>query len=284
MFAKTGVLLVLSIGAIAFAQPLASETNSVVADTTTKETSIWKDTPMDTVVQEFKAECLQQSDSAACIKVKVLNLLDDVLRKDSYKVNDGVSIVPNENQVKEKTSARSSETGFLDQLENYVKGHDLIVKTPAGFLQGATFKLSPRNLDDNEINMSVKLPSEDDNETFTERGRKSKLKKILVPILVFVLLKAMTLIPLAIGVLGLKAWNALQLSFISFLVSISLAIFQLCKKVAADSGSQIAAHIPFETSHYAAARNFVVDQQRNVAEINDPQSIAYRAYAQAQSS
>ena len=101
----------------------------------------------------------------------------------------------------------------------------------------------------------------------------------------------MTLIPLAIGELGLKAWNALQLSFISFLVSISLAIFQLCKKVAADSGSQIAAHIPFETSHYAAARNFVVDaqQQRNVvqntaADYNDPQNIAYRAYAHAQSS
>lgn len=112
------------------------------------------------------------------------------------------------------------------------------------------------------------------------------MKKILVPILVFVLLKAMTLIPLAIGVLGLKAWNALQLSFISFLVSISLAIFQLCKKVASESQSPIAAHIPFETSHYAAARNFVVDQQRNVvqnvADINDPQNMAYRAYAQAQ--
>lgn len=84
MFAVTGVLL-LSIGAIA-AQPLASETNSVIADNA-KETSIWKDTPMDTVVQEFRAECLQQSDSAACIKVKVLNLLDDVLRKDSLKVS-----------------------------------------------------------------------------------------------------------------------------------------------------------------------------------------------------
>lgn len=62
-------------------------------------------------------------------------------------------------------------------------------------------------------------------------ARKAKLKKIIVPILVFVLLKAMTLIPLAIGVLGLKAWNALQLSFFSFVVSVALAIFQLCKKV-----------------------------------------------------
>lgn len=62
-------------------------------------------------------------------------------------------------------------------------------------------------------------------------ARKSKLKKIVIPIMVFVLLKAMTLIPLALGVLGLKAFNALQLSFFSFIVSIALAIFQLCKKV-----------------------------------------------------
>lgn len=186
MFAVTGVLL-LSVGVIA-AQPVSESAENA------KETSIWKDTPMDAVVQEFRAECLQQSDSAACIKVKVLNLLDDVLRKDSFKVStakkifpsfygflltkriaqvtDGVSIVPNENQVKEKVSGRSSESGFLDQLENYIKGHDLIVKTPAGFLQGATFKLSPRNLDDNELSMSVKLPS-DDGDSFTERGKNS---------------------------------------------------------------------------------------------------------------
>ncbi len=62
-------------------------------------------------------------------------------------------------------------------------------------------------------------------------ARKSKLKKIVIPIMVFVLLKAMTLIPLALGVLGLKAWNALQLSFFSFVISTAMAIFQLCKKV-----------------------------------------------------
>jgi hypothetical protein len=57
------------------------------------------------------------------------------------------------------------------------------------------------------------------------------LKKLFIPLFVFVLLKAMTLIPLALGVLGLKAWNALQLSFFSFITAFSLAIFQLCKKV-----------------------------------------------------
>lgn len=69
------------------------------------------------------------------------------------------------------------------------------------------------------------------NSRFVLTARKSKLKKIVIPIMVFVLLKAMTLIPLALGVLGLKAWNALQLSFFSFVISTAMAIFQLCKKV-----------------------------------------------------
>lgn len=88
----------------------------------------------------------------------------------------------------------------------------------------------------------------------------------------FVLLKAITLVPLALGVLGLKAWNAVQLSFFSFIVAVGLAVFQLCKKIAADGAPpQIAAHPPWEPAyaHYAA-RAF---------EDNDAQNLAYAAYA-----
>lgn len=109
-------------------------------------------------------------------------------------------------------------------------------------------------------------------------GRKSKLKKIIIPILVFVLLKAMTLIPLAIGMLGLKAWNALQLGFFSFVISVSLAIFTLCKKIAADaSTAQVAAHGPwdnYQAAHYVARsfpENFIPPSQ-------DAQQMAYNAY------
>jgi hypothetical protein len=103
-------------------------------------------------------------------------------------------------------------------------------------------------------------------------GRKSKLRRIFIPILVFLLLKIITLVPLFIGALGLKAWNALQLSFFSFVISVALAIFQLCKKIAADSGPpQIVAHGHFDPS---AA-------QYSVARSSDPHTLAYRSYAQA---
>lgn len=100
-------------------------------------------------------------------------------------------------------------------------------------------------------------------------ARKSKLKKIVIPIMVFVLLKAMTLIPLALGVLGLKAFNALQLSFFSFVASIALAIFQLCKKIATDNHHpQLAAHAPWEL------RSFDAEKAPEAA----AQQMAYAAY------
>lgn len=92
----------------------------------------------------------------------------------------------------------------------------------------------------------------------------------------------MTLIPLAIGVLGLKAWNALQLSFFSFVISVALAIFQLCKKIAADASSaQVAAHGPwdnYQAAHYVA-RSF--PENYIPAQNNEAQEMAYKAYPQS---
>jgi hypothetical protein len=88
---------------------------------------------------------------------------------------------------------------------------------------------------------------------------------------VFLLLKIMTLVPLFIGALGLKAWNALQLSFFSFVISVALAIFQLFKKIAADaSHPQLIAHGSWDASpvQYQAARG------------SDPHTLAYSSYIQ----
>lgn len=93
--------------------------------------------------------------------------------------------------------------------------------------------------------------------------------------MVFVLLKAITLIPLALGVLGLKAWNALQLSFFSFVISVALAIFQMCKKIAHDnSHPHTIAADPWAANyqqHYAA-RSIDVPQGESA------QQMAYNAY------
>jgi hypothetical protein len=47
----------------------------------------WKETPMDAVVQELEMNCAQRNDHVSCLKFKVLNLLNEIFRKDSYKVS-----------------------------------------------------------------------------------------------------------------------------------------------------------------------------------------------------
>lgn len=51
-----------------------------------KDMAFWKETPMDRVVQEFEVKCAQSNDHSSCLKFKVLSLLDEMFRKDSYKV------------------------------------------------------------------------------------------------------------------------------------------------------------------------------------------------------
>lgn len=184
----------------------------------------------------------------------------------SLQVSDTVEVTRNSYPVDELSGRSLSDGSFLETVRGFLASHDVTFKLP---LETAV-KVSSRNIDDDELSFDIKFGA-----GRAVEARKSKLKKVIIPILVFVLLKAMTLIPLAIGVLGLKAWNALQLSFFSFVVSVGLAIFQLCKKIAADShAAPIAAHGPWE---YQAA------QYRSFQEAPEAaaQDLAYSAYAQA---
>ncbi|XP_023937335.1 uncharacterized protein LOC112045404 isoform X2 [Bicyclus anynana] len=225
----------------------------------------WKDTPLDSMVEEMRSGCVEGSDPTACIKYKVMSLLDSIFKKDTFQISDAVEVTKND--ASNDATGRSSGD-FMDSIENYIQSHDVTFQMP---IADTKITVSPRNLDNDELSLNIKFNKE--GARSVGEARKAKLKKIIVPILVFVLLKAMTLIPLAIGVLGLKAWNALQLSFFSFVVSVALAIFQLCKKIAADnSHPQISAHGPWDAA-YAATRH------RREAEPQDlAQELAYNAY------
>ncbi|XP_053680825.1 uncharacterized protein LOC128731717 [Anopheles nili] len=220
--------------------------------------AFWKGTPMDGMVEEMRSLCSSENDSVACTKYKIMSFLDTVFKRDSFQLSDDIEVRSNGALVSESGRAPA---GLVEQIEGYLRSHDVTFRMP---IAGARVTVSPRNLEQNELGVTVSFPE-------SGRGieaRKSKLKKIVIPIMVFILLKAMTLIPMALGVLGLKAWNSLQLSFFSFVVSVGLAIFQLCKKLAADSHHpHIAAHGPWD-----AGRSF---EQPSV----DAQDIAYGAYA-----
>ncbi|XP_055383162.1 uncharacterized protein LOC129613209 [Condylostylus longicornis] len=222
--------------------------------------AFWKNTPLDPMIEEMRSDCVNGIDSMACFKVKIMKFIDTIFKKDNFKVGEDVEVRSND-LINEQYQGRGQKS-FLDRIEQYIRSHDYTFKLPVGDVT-----ISPRNLDDNEMNVNLKFG----NEISEERGKKSKLRKIAIPIMVFVLLKAMTLIPLALGILGLKAWNSLQLGFLSFIVSVGLAIFELCKKIAADHHhAHIAAHGPWD------GRSF---QQNEPVPVYEAQNLAYNAYA-----
>lgn len=127
-----------------------------------------------------------------------------------------------QNKLQDVGSGRS-ENDVLENLTGYLTRNDISIPVPVA---DAKLTISSRNLQNDELDFKIKF-----NEATGVESRKSKLKKIAIPILTFVLLKAITLVPLGLGILGIKAFNALQLSFFSFVISIALAVFQLCRKV-----------------------------------------------------
>lgn len=178
-----------------------------------------------------------------------------------------MEVTRNSNPVEEVTAR--GEGSLVENVQTYLSSHDVTFKLP----MESSVKVSARNIDDDQLTFDVKFGQG----RGVEEARKSKLKKVVIPILVFVLLKAMTLIPLAIGVLGLKAWNALQLSFFSFIVAVGMAIFQLCKKIAADGhGAPLAAHGGWE--YQTQYRSLQDDEQPSSVYA---QNLAYSGHAQS---
>ncbi|CAG9860636.1 unnamed protein product [Phyllotreta striolata] len=80
-------------------------------------------------------------------------------------------------------------------------------------------------------------PKQFDSNDVVEGRKKSKLKKlkkIFLPIIIFVLVKALVFIPMALFILSFKAWNAIQLSFVSFVAAAAVAVWKFCTKVNQD--------------------------------------------------
>lgn len=49
--------------------------------------AFWKGTPMDSMVEEMRSGCAEGSDPTACIKYKVMSLLDSIFKKDTFQVS-----------------------------------------------------------------------------------------------------------------------------------------------------------------------------------------------------
>lgn len=115
--------------------------------------AFWKGTPVDGLVQEMRSLCNDENDSFACMKLKVMNFLDTIMKKDNYKITDDVEVRHNGYA---PVNEQRSEKDIVGKVEDYVQSHDVTVNIP---MVGAKVTLSPKSLNDDEFNVSVKFAS-----------------------------------------------------------------------------------------------------------------------------
>ncbi|XP_028128250.2 uncharacterized protein LOC114324583 [Diabrotica virgifera virgifera] len=260
------IKLALSVLAISLATVICNENAST--------TAFWKGTILDSHIEKMRSACAEK-DSIACFQYNAFKFLDGIFRKDYFHVGDSVQVTRN-NYASNEIESRSYDN-LEDSVEDYIKKHDVKFRVP--LIGDVTVDSSALDSEQVEVKWnfgSGRAFDEDEEDEGRSKHKikikKSKIKKILSPILIFILLKAITLVPFAIGVLGLKAWNGLQLAFISFIISAGLAIFQLCQKLAADH-----AHAHIST---AGPWESVGSPQWGRSLDDDAQKLAYSAYAQ----
>lgn len=107
------------------------------------------------LVEEMRSNCDDSSDSLACIKVRVMSFLDTIFKKDSFQVSDDIEV--RQNGFSDNEISARSESGILDTVESYLKSHDVTFKVPVA---DAKVTISPRNINDNELNLKIKFNEE----------------------------------------------------------------------------------------------------------------------------
>lgn len=90
------------------------------------------------------------------------------------QVSDGVSVVKNTaEEAKPEPTLEGEGRGFLDTLENYVQQHDMVVRLPRA-LGAQSLAISARNLDHNELTLSVRSEDGDDESDAQVEGKSRK--------------------------------------------------------------------------------------------------------------
>lgn len=115
--------------------------------------AFWKGTPVAGLVDEMRSMCNEENDSFSCMKLKVMNFLDTIVKKDNYKITDDVEVLHNGYA---PVNEQRSEKDILEKAGDYVQSHDVTVNLP---VIGAQVTLSPKSLDDDELNVNVKFTS-----------------------------------------------------------------------------------------------------------------------------
>ncbi|XP_039451165.1 uncharacterized protein LOC120430146 [Culex pipiens pallens] len=206
---------------------------------------------------KFVKDCGDKS-MVLCVKERALQYVDNV--QGNIEVTEGITLVETE---KPTTGRSLNEVDLPAEPEARESEIDsLLVDRAARFLGSHTLQFSVPKESIADMQRSLD----------EARGKKKKVKKLLLPLLLLFKLKAAALLPLAIGFLALIAFKALIVGKIALILSAIIGLKKLFDKKPEQS-YEVVAH-----PHYSHSTSF--DDHHGYARSLDAQNLAYAAHTQ----
>ncbi|XP_058060074.1 uncharacterized protein LOC131210800 [Anopheles bellator] len=211
-----------------------------------------------TTALKFVRDCGEKS-IVLCAKERALNLDWN----QNFQIVDGITVKQSENAEAVPKGRSLNEVSLpADPEAREAEIDGLLVDRAARFLETHTleFKVPKDSIEDMQRSLDE------------ARGKKKKVKKLLLPLLLLLKLKAAALLPLALGALALIAFKALIVGKIALILSAIIALKKLFDKKG-DQSYEVVAH-----PHYSHSTSY--DDHHGYARSLDAQNLAYAAHAQ----
>ncbi|XP_008182307.1 uncharacterized protein LOC100169409 [Acyrthosiphon pisum] len=163
------------------------------------------------MVTRMADECAKDADTAACVAVKAAAALERAARATGpVQVLPGLTVMKNTDEgssSQRDSRALPTEDELRGQLQQQPsKVTDMVVNSAIRFLQSRTLQLKFPQTNPEELSRAI------------EEGR-GKLKKKMLPILGFLAVKIVAVLPILLGIIGFFALKALVFGKLALLIA-----------------------------------------------------------------
>ncbi|XP_015173235.1 PREDICTED: uncharacterized protein LOC107064738 [Polistes dominula] len=188
------------------------------------------------------ASCSGESDLSVCLKLKALRFVDRAAKTVDINVIDGLRIVQTDEA---KSNSRADNARSYNDIESSLPSE---TEAKEAAIDQAIVERASKFLSTHTIELS--LPEEFSRSFDEARGKKKKIVKSLLPILLLLKAKAAILLPLLLGGLALLAFKALVIGKIALIISVIVGLQKLLANK--QQSYEVVAHPVHSHSHYEA--------------------------------
>ncbi|EEB18003.1 conserved hypothetical protein [Pediculus humanus corporis] len=255
-------------------------------------------TAVDVVGNVFES-CVQYG-SLSCVKPKFLKFLRESLKNDRIPLTDNLSIEKNGGKFSYESKEDNDNDDMMkkerlrllmfEKIDNYLNNHELKIKLPKELVTGEIFPFVPKYFFDNNVPKEIIVPlSSETKKTLEEKEEgRGLMKKVIIPFLLGLKVKASVFVPLAIALIAMKTWKALTLGLLSAVLSAAMVIFKFAKPKVVNyevyhypthhSPPQVVEHHPPPHHPYVEHHGYGRSSSSSSLSSSYGQDLAYNAY------